>query len=158
MIIIPGHVRADGETLPADPILAQRFGGLTGHTLLAGLDIAADAASKRRLFAATGAQAIDLESGAVARIATAYRLPFIVVRAICDPAERDLPPAALVALDQRGGIGLFSVLSSVARAPNQIPGLLALARDAAQARRALLRLELRPQGCLADRMPDRLSC
>ncbi|MDR3530287.1 MAG: hypothetical protein P4L90_07030, partial [Rhodopila sp.] len=86
------------------------------------------------------AHAIDLESGAMARVAEAHGLPFIVVRAICDPAERDLPPAALVALDPEGGIGLIPVLRSVLKQPNQLPGLLALARDAGRARRALIGL------------------
>ena len=74
----------------------------------------------------------------MARVAARHHLPFAVLRAICDPAERDLPPAALVALDQAGAIGLWRVLVSLARAPQQLPGLLALARDAAAARRALL--------------------
>ena len=83
---------------------------------------------------------LDLESGAVARIAQAYELPFVVVRAICDPAERDLPPAALVALDPDGEIGLLPVMRSLMRQPGQIIELLTLARDAALARRALVRV------------------
>jgi len=105
--------------------------------VLAGDAVAADAAAKRALFATTAAQAIDLESGGVARVADLHGLPFAVVRAICDPAERDLPPAALVALDRAGAIGFLAVLRSVARRPGQIPGLLALGRDAARARRGL---------------------
>nr|WP_294509926.1 hypothetical protein [uncultured Rhodopila sp.] len=137
MVVVPDTVISGGRRFVADAGLAARFGGLTGHCLLAGDEIAADAASKRSLFAATGAQAIDLESGSVARVADAHGLPFAVVRAICDSAERDLPPAALVALDQAGAIGLLAVLRSVARRPGQISGLLALARDAARARRSL---------------------
>jgi adenosylhomocysteine nucleosidase len=106
--------------------------------ILAGATVVAEAAAKRRLFAATDAHAIDLESGPVARTAKAYQLPFVVVRAICDPAERDLPPAALVALDPNGGIGLRPLIRSLLRQPGQIIGLLTLARDAALARRALI--------------------
>jgi adenosylhomocysteine nucleosidase len=142
-VVIPSVVLAGGDALVADAGLAARFGGVTGHTLLAGSAIAADAAAKRRLHAATGAHAIDLESGAVARVAAGHGLPFAVVRAICDPAERDLPPAALIALDPDGGIGLLAVLRSVLRHPGQIPALLALARDAALARRALAGLAAR---------------
>jgi adenosylhomocysteine nucleosidase len=137
-VIVPSVVLSDGAAFRADAALAERFGGLTGHTLLAGLDVAADAATKQRLYATTQAQAVDLESGAVARVAAAHRLPFVVVRAICDPAERDLPPAALIALNPDGGIGFWRVLRSVLLRPRQIPGLLALGRDAALARRALI--------------------
>ena len=126
--------------LLADALMAEPFGGLTDHTILGGGDIAADATAKRRLRAATGAQAIDLESSAVAATAAAHGLPFIVVRAICDPEERDLPPAALIALGPSGAIGLWRVLRSVFSDPRQIGDLLALAQDAKLARRALLRL------------------
>lgn len=139
-VIVPTGVLSDGATLATDPTLAARFGGLTGHVTLAGKTIIAEAAAKRRLFEATHAHAVDLESGPVAWIAQANELPFVVVRAICDPAERDLPPAALAALDPDGRIGLPSVVRSLMRQPGQIIGLLTLARDAALARRALIRM------------------
>jgi adenosylhomocysteine nucleosidase len=139
-VVIPSAVLSDGARFGADASLAERFGGMTGHTILAGSVVAADAAAKRRLYEATEAHAIDLESGAVAAVAAARGVPFVVVRAICDPAERDLPPAALIALDPAGAIGFGGVLRSVLLRPGQIPGLLALARDAALARRALVEL------------------
>ena len=142
-VVVASIVLSEGERLHADAGLAGRFGGLSGHTILAGSTVVADAAAKQRLHATTWAHAIDLESGAVARIAQAYGLPFIVLRAICDPAERSLPPAALLALNPAGAIGLKQVLGSVLRHPNQIRGLLTLARDAAVARRALIRLAAR---------------
>jgi adenosylhomocysteine nucleosidase len=140
MIIIPSIVLTENAQLRTNADLAERFGGLTGHTILAGSTIAATAAGKQHLRADTQADAIDLESGAVARTAEANGLPFAVVRAICDPAERDLPNAALVALDSRGRVGFFSVLRSVLAHPFQVPGLLFTACYAAQARHALLRL------------------
>jgi adenosylhomocysteine nucleosidase len=127
----------------ADPALANRFGGLTPHCLLAGMAVAANATTKRQLHAATGAHAIDLESGSVARVAQANGLPFVAVRAISDPAERGLPPAALVALDRQGGVDLVRVLGSLLRQPSQLPALLRLAADAARARRALIALAQR---------------
>ncbi len=87
----------------------------------------------------TGAAAVDLESGAVAGVAARHRLPFAVLRAVCDPSWRSLPAAALVALNRRGTIDGPRVLASIARHPGQLPALLALARDAARARAALVR-------------------
>ena len=139
-VIVPWAVLSDGVMSQADAALGGPFGGLTAHTILGGRAIAEDAPAKRRLYAATQAHAIDLESGAVAATAKAHGLPFIVIRAICDPAERDLPPAALIALGPRGAIGAWRVLRSVVGNPRQIVGLLALARDARLARRALLGL------------------
>ncbi len=139
-VVVPHAILSNGESFAADPALAAWFGGLTDHALLAGSTVAASAAGKRALFTATGACAIDLESGGVAKAARRCGVPFAVVRAICDPAERDLPPAALVALDAAGVIGISRVLRSVLAHPGQIPDLLAVARDAALARRSLMAL------------------
>lgn len=129
---------SSSASLTTSPALSRALGGPTPHLLLAHTAIVATAADKRALNAATGAHLVDLESGAVARAVTAAGLPFAILRAVCDPAERDLPPAALAALDQRGAIGLARVIGSVLAHPTQLPDLLALARDAAAARRALL--------------------
>jgi adenosylhomocysteine nucleosidase len=139
-VIVAADVLDDGERLSADRVLAARFGAMTGHTVLAGSTVVANATEKQALFAATGAHVVDLESGVVARIARSHGLPFAVVRAVCDPAGQDLPPAALVALGPGGNIGLMRLLQSVLSRPSQIYGLLALARDAARARRALIGL------------------
>ncbi len=138
-LVVPVAVLCDGVLRTADPALMEWLGGATPHRLLAVETIAADADSKRRLWQATGAAACDLESSGVARVASAHGMPFAVLRAICDPAERDLPPAALAALDARGAIGLARVAGSVAARPGQVPALLRLVADAAAARRALAR-------------------
>lgn len=137
-IVVPTFVLSDRERLATDAGLAAWFGGLTDHVLLAGYGVVSDVAAKRGLFEQSGAHAVDLESGPVGRIAGTYGVPFVVVRAICDPAERALPPAALVAVDSDGGIGFGGVLRSILRQPGQIAALLALARDASHARQALI--------------------
>jgi adenosylhomocysteine nucleosidase len=137
-VIVPGSVLDGHEHFPTDPELSRWLGGPTSQRLL-GLDaIAADTAHKRRLWRETGAAAVDLESGAVARIASSNGLPFAVLRVICDPAERSLPPAALVALDSRGAIGIQRMLASIIAHPGQLSALLRLAVDAAVAKRSLL--------------------
>ena len=138
-IIAPRRVVTLDRSFDASLALAARLGGASEHALFGGNAIVATAREKRVLHAATGAAAIDLESGAVARVAAEHGLPFAVLRAICDPAERDLPPAALLALDRAGAIGLGRVLASVFAHPFQIGGLIALASDAARARRTLMR-------------------
>jgi adenosylhomocysteine nucleosidase len=137
-LIVPVAVHTGDRDILADQALCRRLGGATPHRLLGADAIATTAADKRRLWQATGAVAIDLESGTVAAVAQQHRLPFAVLRAICDPAERDLPPAALAALDRQGTIGLARVLGSLLAGPWQLPALLALAADAAAARRALI--------------------
>jgi adenosylhomocysteine nucleosidase len=136
-VLVPSRVIEPPNTYECDAALVEWLGGATMGAMLGGKTIAVTAAEKAALFAASGADAIDLESGAVARVAFAHGLPFAVLRAVADPAGRTLPPAALIALNQSGQIGFLRVLASVFRNPRQIPALLALAKDAAAARRAL---------------------
>jgi adenosylhomocysteine nucleosidase len=137
-LVVPTAVIARDERYPTDPNLSRMLGGATPHLMLGADAIVADVAAKRRLRQQTGAAAVDLESGAVARVAATRGIPFAVLRAICDPAERALPPAALVALDADGVIGAWRVIASIAAHPAQLAALLALAADAAAARRALV--------------------
>ncbi len=137
-LIVPSEVIVGTERFATDPALSQLLGGMTAHALFGGDAVVATTAEKHRLYRATGAVAVDLETGIVARMAVSRGIPFAVLRAICDPAERALPPAALMALDTRGVIGTWRVLASVAAHPGQLPALLALAADAAAARRSLV--------------------
>ncbi len=136
-LLVPHEVLTDGRRLPTDPDLNRRLGQASDIALLGAERIVASAAAKIALFNATRAGAVDLESGAVAQVATRHGIPFAVLRAICDPAERDLPPAALVPPTRNGGIPLVRIIGSVLKQPTQLPFLPALAADAAAAHRAL---------------------
>jgi adenosylhomocysteine nucleosidase len=138
-IIIPERIVEAGQSYLCDAALTAWLGGATAETLLAGAEIVVTRAEKAALFAQGGAAAIDLESGAVARLAAARAIPFAALRAVCDPAGRDLPPAALAALDAAGAIGATRVLTSILRHPGQVPTLITLAGDAGRARAALLK-------------------
>lgn len=106
---------------------------------LYGATAAVDSAERKAaLFRRTGAAAVDLESHLVARAAMREGRPFLVLRAVADPASRALPQAAVNALDEHGSPALGRVLASVLRNPRQIVALLRLAGDT---RRALLALD-----------------
>ncbi len=137
MIVVPTAVLAGERSWTTDPGLAALLGEPTG-TLLAATEVIASRAAKEAAWHQTGAVAADMESGAVAQVAAWHRLPFAVLRAVCDPAGRDLPPAALTALDASGRIKAAALVASLLRHPGQIAGLVALAREADRARRALL--------------------
>jgi len=111
-----------------------------GGALYSGGAVVATAAEKQALFTRTGAVAVDLESAAVAAAAARHALPFAVLRAICDPASRSLPQAALVALDPTNGtVDIRAVLRETLQHPADIAALVLLGTDAARARRALSR-------------------
>lgn len=136
-VLVPHEVLTVGSRVPSDPALNRRLGGPSGGILLGAERIVASAAAKIALFATTNAAAVDLESGAVAIVASRHRIPFAVLRAICDPAERDLPPAALIPPNRHGAIVLTRILGSILTQPRQMPSLPALAVNAMAARRAL---------------------
>ena len=151
----------DGTRYSTDFDLSLRLGGATGHAVLASDRVVVEARDKRLLWQSTGAAAVDLESGAVARVGAEDGFPVAVLRAICDPADRSLPPAAMESLSRTGEIRIGSVLASLIKAPLQLPALLRLAMDAAAARRALVRRveELR-RGAKRDQVlsePDQLA-
>lgn len=136
-IVVPDVILSLDGHWPADPRLAASLGRI-GGAVFSGGAVVVTAAEKRALHVRTGAAAVDLESAAVAEAAGRHALPFAALRAICDPAARSLPRAALVALDAEGRIGLGRAARAAASRPRELPALAALALDAMRARRALL--------------------
>lgn len=84
-----------------------------------------------------GAVAVDLESLHAARAARHADKPFLVLRAVADPAARGVPAAALVGLTPSGRAAPGRVLAAVLREPGQLPDLVATARDTRRALAAL---------------------
>lgn len=136
-LVVPEVIVDQGTTFRCDASLVAIMGGATVGRLTCADKAAVTVLAKARLYRATGAAAIDLESAGVARAAQMCGVPFAVMRAVVDPAWRDLPPAAQVALDASGRIALRQVIGSIVRQPGQISSLLKLATDAAAARRTL---------------------
>jgi adenosylhomocysteine nucleosidase len=137
-LVIATTVLVGDNGYRTDTTLTNRFATALPDAHLGavlGSDIAIDApATKRRIHATTGAIAVDMESQALA----ACGGPFAVLRAVADPHDRALPPAALVGIKPDGGSDILAVLASLLRAPSQLPQLIALGRDS---RRALASLE-----------------
>ena len=128
--------------------LAQRLGS-AGERVFVERLAASDApvltaAAKAELRRATGAAGVDMESLIAGQFALEQRAPFTILRAVADPAERDLPPLALKAVDADGGINVQPVIGALIRSPSQFAGLRALAADSRAAFRALKRCGLLP--------------
>jgi adenosylhomocysteine nucleosidase len=137
-LVIPACVITPDRSYATDEALTARLGG-PRHILFAGSGIIVTSAEKARLHAETGADAIDLESAAVAAVAADHGLPFAAIRAIIDPASETLPPAALAALNAGGAIAIGRVAASILRYPGQLAELSRLAGYAGTARAALRR-------------------
>jgi adenosylhomocysteine nucleosidase len=152
LVVGAGVVAADGRRQATDDALAQRLCAAldaAGCRWSAGLVADAahaveTAAAKQALFVRTRAVIVDMESRAVAEAG----LPFAILRAVVDPAERALPSSALAALKPSGRIDSLTLIGGLLRRPSEIGTLLALARDSAAARVSLGRAAAAARGAL----------
>ncbi len=93
-------------------------------------------ADKAAAFRDTGAEAVDMESAAVAEIAAKHNLPFIAVRAIVDTAA-DALPRAVVAASIAGRVRIARLIGGLILAPREIVALIRLAQRYRVAMRTL---------------------
>jgi adenosylhomocysteine nucleosidase len=96
-------------------------------------------ADKADLRERTDAIAVDLESLPVARLARWFGVPFVVIRAVSDAADRALPHAAQVGLGADGRPAIGSVFASLRSNPWQIGALIRTALEAEDGFHALER-------------------
>jgi nucleoside phosphorylase len=93
---------------------------------------------KHALAKRSGAIAVDMEAAPVAAVALRAKLPFIAVKAICDPARRAVPAGIVRALEGADeGWSLRMVAAIVFGGPDTWRAASALSRDYRRARRAL---------------------
>jgi len=71
-----------------------------------------------------------MESRGVAEAAHEAGVPFVALRAVADPADRSLPPAAVDAINAYGRLRPLRVLLGLLRRPRDLAALFALATDA----------------------------
>ncbi len=134
-----------GRRVAVDPSWRKRLlehtSEASGCALLAGRDEPVGSPEeKAELFARSGAGAIDMESHAVAELAEARRVPFLVIRAIADPAERRLPAWLSAVIGADGRPMPRPLLSGLAAHPGDLAALLRLGGDARRALNALSRV------------------
>lgn len=146
-VLIPDRIRYrddDVHGFVPDPdasacLARQLAGGL--HVVRGSLWSApqpvASVAAKRLLAERTGALAVDMEAATIAAVAARASLPFVAVKAICDPCTREIPPRITRALDGNGGVSIAMLSAIVFGGPATWRAARLLARDFACARHAL---------------------
>ncbi len=143
-LILPTHILGpQGIALPVDSniheSLTAMLAPLTKSTglLVSTQRIIDNAQSKKALAAESRAVAVDMESFGVAAAATGAKIPFAVLRAIADPAERSVPLAAQKGVDPDGRLRPLAVMAELLRYPSELADIARLARDNNRAMRAL---------------------
>ena len=86
----------------------------------------------------SGAIAVDMEAAPIAAVALRAKLPFVAVKAICDPAGRELPAGIVRALDGADEGWSPRMVAAIAfGGPATWRATYALTRDFRRARRSL---------------------
>jgi adenosylhomocysteine nucleosidase len=143
-VIVSGEVVSDGQCWKVDAQHGDRLSefartvGAVEGPVFGASSVVATQSDKQRLWAATGALAVDLESEIVARTATMLGIPFLVLRTVADTAQRDLPPASLIPLAANGTPNHGRVFAEVLRRPLQLAGMIGLAQETGRALSALI--------------------
>jgi adenosylhomocysteine nucleosidase len=141
--VVASGVVAEGTRIPTDASWSNRLLRALPSAIYAdisGVDAPVVArADKHALHEEAGTVAVDMESHIAAKIAARHRVPFAACRVILDPAERTLPPAALVGMRADGRADVFAVVRSLCQQPRQVFALLRVIADARAARSALFR-------------------
>ena len=135
LVLADAIVTPQGQRFPTDAAWGARLCALltgdrkAGPGTIAGSDQPLfSVAEKRALHEATGAVAVDMESHAVGRAAAGAGVPFMAVRAVCDPATSAVPGCLADAVDDTGRPRLGMILARLAARPADLPRLLVLAR------------------------------
>jgi hopanoid-associated phosphorylase len=96
--------------------------------------------AKRDLAQATGACAVDMESGAIAAVAATAGIPFIAVRAIIDPVQFSPPQALLGAVYPDGGVNPLRLLALLLKRSVHLSTLIQMGVGMRIARKTLSRV------------------
>lgn len=151
LIIADGVADAAGHRIATDAAwrerlmaaLADAFGGGAIVGTVAGVERPVlSPADKAALRDRTGAAAVDLESGSIATVAASHGVPFVVIRALADAADRVVPAWAATCIGKEGRPRIGFILGALAADPRRVSELIGLAGDSrrglATLRRAIL--------------------
>lgn len=134
-LVMPQHIQIE-QSEPVSVELAWRTRimqllpqhvKVVGGKLATSRQMLSSEAAKRAFSAKHGACAVDMESGAIADVAAAAGIPFVVVRAITDPLEFSPPPVLMDAVYPDGSVNILQLLSLLLRRSINISTLLQLA-------------------------------
>ncbi len=123
-----------GRTVVADGGLmrqAEKCGAVVIERLLTSSTMVLTAEGKSRL--GKMAEAVEMESFAVASEATAKGIPAIAIRAISDAADEDLPMNFSELLDETGNVSKGKAARALARSPQKLVAVMRLERQSKSA-------------------------
>ena len=129
-LILPKTVMMDSAMLSLESgwharILQQLSNAKTGP-IISVKDAVTAPQAKSKLYQTSQAIAVDVESFVVMQTAAAHDLPGLVIRAVLDPSDQALPPAALGGVNDKGETQIWPVIKGLMKRPHDLPDLLRL--------------------------------
>lgn len=140
-IVIGSAVQDGDETFATNQVWMCRLLNAIPHShsglIHASVGPVVGRGAKQALFVGSGARVVDMESGAVARVAAEAGRPFAVIRAVADPADLTLPSSALAGIGPDGKPRPLAVLGRLALKPWELPDLIRVGMESHAAHAAL---------------------
>lgn len=130
MTIADAHLRDIGRSLRQAGLNYSTGANLTANRVFATAD------EKRRAKDSTGAIAVDMETSALAAEAIARGLPFVMLRAVLDEVDQEVPGADAMS-DEHGRVRPLAATSYLVRNPATILKIPRLMRNLARASNSL---------------------
>lgn len=110
-------------------ILIQSGARVCGGTLVTLPEPVLTVKEKTALFKQYGAKAVDMESGFVIRAADEFRLPMLVLRVICDAADRGIPSIFFKYVSDTGSLRWRFLLRTLHSRPSLFGSLIPTGYD-----------------------------
>jgi adenosylhomocysteine nucleosidase len=144
-LLLPREViGSSGQRLAVDANVHKRLLGALGALFhirqgaLTSVDYpVGEAARKSALGNALDADAVDMESVAIARVASEAGIPFAVLRVVCDGPQQRIPHCTEGAVDAYGRVIIERMVIGLMVRPWELLDLFRLARGSARASRVL---------------------
>lgn len=129
-LILPKSVMMNGATFSLEGswharILQQLPNAKTGP-IISVKDAVTTPDAKSKLYQTSQAIAVDVESFIIMQIAAAHNLSGLVIRAVLDPSDQALPPAALNGVNDKGETQIWPVIKGLMKRPQDLPDLIRL--------------------------------
>ncbi len=126
-VVVAESVTCSGASHPARPVSTAR--PHSGGALISTDHVVTTAGEKGALWAKSGAIAVEMEAGAVARLCSERGLPFYCIRAVTDLAGETMANDFNLVLRRDGHFDTIGILGNSLRRPlTRIPELLRLRR------------------------------
>ena len=144
-IVIPSNIiPANGDSIIAGGTIREklidsisRYATIDTGPIAEAENLLRNADYKRELYHKTKAVAADMESAAIAKIANNKNIDFIAIRAIADDANTVMPSCIEKAMNEDGGVNMFSFLINLLKHPSELKALIHVANGFNYAQKAL---------------------